>query len=114
MPSELAYHGQALDDDLELQARLVRKTLKTPFEGSATYWQGDYIEGTALARNLGHGDVLLRLNRCLAPGDPIRLELLCLPYRGLPIQMDGQVIECTPAPDTPGFVAVVHVHRNPR
>ena len=102
---------EALDDDRELQARLVRKALKAKFQGRVTYWQGDYIQGVALATNLGYGDIGLRLHRCLAPGDTIRLDLDCLTYRGLPISMEGAVVECVEPPDGEGFAAIVHVHR---
>lgn len=100
-----------LDDDRELQAWLVRRALKTRFEGRVTYSQGDYIQGLASAKNLGHGDIALRLNRGLAPGDAIRIELECLSYRGLPISLDGEVVECGPSRDGKGFAALVHVHR---
>ena len=102
---------EALDDDRELKARLVRKALKTKFQGKVTYWQGDYIQGLAMAKNLGYGDVGLKLSRCLAPGDTIRLDLECLTYRGLPIVMEGEVVECESSPDGSGFAAVVHIRR---
>ena len=117
MVTDMEYETQSLeflDEDLELQARLVRKALKTRFQGQVTYWQGDYIHGVSVAKNLGHGDIALRLNRGLAPGDAIHLELDCLTYRGLPIAMDGEVTECGPSNDGPGFVALVHVHRGRR
>lgn len=117
MVTDMAYRAQsleALDDDHELQARLVRKALKARFQGKVTYWQGDYIHGVAAAENLGHGDVALRLNRGLAPGDAIQLELNCLIYRGLPIAMEGEVVESTPPGDGKGFTALVHIHRNGR
>ena len=117
MVTDMEYEAQSLeflDEDLELQARLVRKTLKTRFQGKVTYWQGNYIHGVATAKNLGHGDIALRLNRGLAPGDAIHLELDCLTYRGLPIAMEGEVIECGPSNDGHGFVALVHVHRRRR
>lgn len=102
---------EALDEDRELQTRLVRKALKAKFQGRVTYWQGDYIQGVAMAKNLGSGDVGLKLNRCLAPGDAIRLDLDCLTYRGLPIVMEGEVIECDASRDESGFAAVVHIRR---
>ena len=101
----------ALDDDWELQARLVRKALKTRFEGRLTYRQGDYIEGVARAKNLGDGDIALRVGRYVGPGDSIQLELDCLTYRGLPISMTGNVVKCTASKDGEGFNALVHVHR---
>lgn len=117
MVTDMEYEAQSLemlDEDMELQARLVRKALKTRFQGNVTYWQGDYIHGVASAKNLGCGDIVLRLNRGLAPGDAIRLELDCLTYRGLPIAMEGEVIECNPSNDGHGFLALVHVHRGRR
>jgi len=102
---------EALDDDRELQARLVRKALKSKFKGKVTYWQGDYIQGVAMAKNIGYGDVGLKLSRCLAPEHTIRLDLDCLTYRGLPIVMEGDVVECDALPDGSGFAAVVHIHR---
>ncbi len=96
MVTGMEYRAQsleALDDDRELQVRLVRKALKARFQGKVTYWQGDYIHGVAAAKNLGHGDIALRLSRGLAPGDSIQLELDCLTYRGLPIAMAGEVVE---------------------
>ncbi len=117
MVTDMEYRAQslaALADDPELQARLVRKALKARFQGRVTYWQGDYIHGIAAAKNLGYGDVALRLNRGLAPGDAIQLELDCLTYRGLPIAMEGEVIESAPSDDGKGFTALVHIHRNGR
>jgi len=101
----------ALDDDRELQARLVRKTLKTRFQGQISYRQGDYIEGIAQAKNLGNGDIALFTHRYLGAGDAIALELDCLTYRGLPITMSGTVIKCAASKDGSGFNALVHVHR---
>jgi len=117
MVTDVEYATQSLeflDEDFELQARLVRKALKTRFQGQVTYWQGEYIHGVCAAKNLGHGDIALRLNRGLASGDAIHLELDCLTYRGLPIAMEGEVTECGPASDGRGFVALVHVHRGRR
>lgn len=101
-----------LEDDPELQARIVRKALKTDFEGRVTYRQGDYIEGSALVRNLGGGEVALLLNRFIAPEETITLELECLTYRGLPIQMTGRVESCALSKDRRGFVAIVRARRN--
>lgn len=117
MVTDMEYRTQrpeVLDDDYELQARLVRKALKARFQGKVTYWQGDYIHGVAAAKNLGHSDIALRLNRGLAPGDSIQLELDCLTYRGLPIAMEGEVVECAPSDDGKGFTALVHIHRGAR
>lgn len=96
-----------LEDDPELQARIVRKALKTDFQGRVSYRQGDYIEGTALARNLGGGDVALLLNRFIAPDETITVQLECLTYRGLPIQMNGRVTSCALSKDRRGFLAIV-------
>ncbi len=101
-----------LEDDAELQARLLKRALRTSFQGRVTYRQGDYIEGVALARNLGHGDIALKLNRYIAPGAPIDLDLDCLTYRGLPIQMRAEVESCEQGEDDKSFVAFVHVSRN--
>ena len=117
MVTDMEYEAQSLellDEDMELQARLVRKALKTRFQGKVTYWQGDYIHGVASSKNLGYGDIALQLNRGLAPGDAIHLELDCLTYRGLPIAMEGEVIECGPSKGGQGFAALVHVHRGGR
>jgi hypothetical protein len=101
-----------LEDDAELQARLVFRALKTPFQGRVTYRQGDYIEGAALARNLGRGDIALKLNRYVAPGAPIELELDCLTYRGLPIRMRAEVEACEQDETGKSFVAFAHVSRS--
>jgi hypothetical protein len=100
-----------LEDDPELQARIARKALKTDFEGRVTYRQGDYIEGTALARNIGGGEIALLLNRFIAPEETIALQLECLTYRGLPIQIAARVESCTLSKDRRGFIAVVHARR---
>ena len=101
-----------LEDDAELQARLVTRALKTPFQGRVTYRQGDYIEGAALARNLGRGDIALKLNRYVAPGAPIDLEIECLTYRGLPIRMRAEVEACEQDETGKAFVAFAHVSRS--
>jgi hypothetical protein len=100
-----------LEDDLELQARIARKALKTDFEGWVTYRQGDYIEGAARAKNIGGGEIALLLNRFIAPEETISLELDCLTYRGLPIRLTGLVESCALAKDRRGFVAVVRAYR---
>lgn len=101
-----------LEEDAELHARIVIRALKTPFQGRVTYRQGDYIEGVALARNLGHGDIALKLNRYVAPGAPLELELDCLRFRGLPIAMNAEVETCEQDEGGKGFVAFAHVSRN--
>ena len=101
-----------LQDDTELQARVVIHALKTSFEGRITYRQGDCIEGAALARNLGRGDIALKLNRYIAPGAAIDLELECLTYRGLPIQMRAVVESCERDENGKAFVAFAHVSRS--
>jgi hypothetical protein len=101
-----------LEDDVELQARLVGRALKTPFQGRVTYRQGDYIEGSAVARNLGHGDVALKLSRYIGPGEPVELELGCLTYRGLPVAMRGHAESCDQEKDGKSFVAIVHISRS--
>lgn len=101
-----------LEDDPELRERIVRKALKTDFEGRVSYRQGDYIEGTALARNLGGGEVALLLSRFIAPEETVALQLDCLTYRGLPIQMTARVESCALAKDRRGFVAIVRARRN--
>jgi hypothetical protein len=101
-----------LEDDAELEARIVMKALKTGFQGRVTYRQGDYIEGVALARNVGHGDIALKLSRYVAPGAPLQLELDCLMYRGLPIRMNAEVESCAPDKDGKSFIAFVHVSRH--
>ena len=101
-----------LEEDSELQARVVIRALKTPFQGRVTYRQGDYIEGVALARNLGHGDIALKLNRYVAPGAPMDLELDCLTYRGLPVCMRAEVESCEQDESGKSFVAFVHVSRS--
>lgn len=101
-----------LEDDPELQARIVRKALKTDFEGRVSYRQGDYIEGTALARNIGGGEVALMLSRFIAPEEIISLQLDCLTYHGLPIQMTAMVESCALSKDRRGFIAIVRARRN--
>jgi hypothetical protein len=101
-----------LEDDNELKARVVIRALKTPFEGRITYRQGDYIEGAALARNLGHGDIALKLNRYIAPGAPIELELDCLTYRGLPVCMCAEVESCEQDKESNAYIAFLHVSRS--
>jgi hypothetical protein len=100
-----------IEDDPEIQARIVRKALKTPFEGWVTYRQGDYIEGSARAKNLGGGDVVLMLNRFIAPDETVSIQLDCLNYRGLPIQMTASVESCRLSKDRRGFMAIVRAHR---
>ena len=101
-----------LEGDSALNASVVSRALKTPFQGRARYRQGDYVEGVALARNLGHGDIALKLSRYVAPGAPVDLELECLTYRGLPIAMRGEVETCEQDDGGRGFVAFVHVSRS--
>jgi len=101
-----------LDEDPELQARIARKALKTDFEGWATYRQGDYIEGSARVKNIGGGEIALLLNRFIAPDETIALQLDCLTYRGLPIQLNGLVESCSLAKDRRGFVAIVRAYRS--
>ena len=103
--------GIDLEDDAELQARVIKRALRTSFQGRVTYRQGDYISGSALARNLGHGDIALKLNRYIAPGAPIELELDCLTYRGLPIRMRADVESCEQDGSGNVFVAFAHVKR---
>jgi len=100
-----------LEHDADLQARVVRRALKTSFEGRVTYRQGDYIEGAAVARNLGRGDIALKLNRYVAPGALMDLELDCLTFRGLPVCMQAEVESCEHDESGRAFVAFVHVHR---
>ncbi len=100
-----------LDDDPELQARIARKALKTGFEGWVTYRQGDYIEGSARAKNLGGGDIALLLKRFISPDETVALQLDCLTYRGLPIQMTARVESCALSKDHRGFIAIVRAHR---
>lgn len=101
-----------LEDDPELQERIVRKALKTDFEGRVSYRQGDYIEGTALARNIGGGEIALLLNRFIAPDETVTIQLECLTYRGLPIQMTARVESCALSKDRRGFIAIVRARRN--
>lgn len=103
-----------LEGDSELQARMVIRALKTPFQGRVSYRQGEYIEGIALARNLGHGDIALKLNRYIAPGAPVDLELDCLTYRGLPVGMRAEVESCEQDETGKSYVAFLHVSRNAR
>ena len=101
-----------IEDDPQIQARIVRRALKTPFEGRVSYRQGDYIEGTARARNLGGGDVVLLLSRFIAPEETVAIQLDCLTYHGLPIQMTARVESCNLAKDRSGFIAIVSVRRS--
>ena len=100
-----------LEDDPELQARIARKALKTDFEGWVTYRQGDYIEGSAHAKNIGGGEVVLLLSRFIAPDETIAIQLDCLTYRGLPIQLTGLVESCAFSKDHRGFIAIVRAYR---
>ena len=101
-----------IEDDPEMQARIVRKALKTHFEGWVSYRQGDYIEGSARAKNLGGGDLMLTLNRFVAPEETIAIQLDCLTYRGLPIQMNARVESCQLSKDRRSFIAIVSAVRN--
>jgi len=100
-----------LEDDPELQARIARKALKSEFEGWVTYRQGDYIEGSARAKNIGGGEIALLLSRFIAPEETISIQLDCLTYRGLPIQLSGLVESCALSKDHRGFVAIVRAYR---
>lgn len=106
--------------DNELRAKLVKKAAKTRFEGQVTYWQGTSIQGVARAENLGHGDISLRLNRFVAPGDTLHLRLDCLTYRGVPIHMDVEIACCRRVYDERCFLAIAQImatqhdkHRSP-
>lgn len=93
----------------ELQARLVKKAAKTRFAGRATYWLGESIYGVAEAENLGHGDVRLKLDRFLAPGEEVQLQLDCLTYRGAPVHLNTEVISCRRSYSERCFIVLLQI-----
>lgn len=93
----------------ELQAKLAMKAARTRFAGPATYWLGRSVYGLAEAENMGHGDIRLKLDRFLAPGEEVHLQLDCLTYRGVPIHMNTEVISCRRAYTERCFVVIVHL-----
>ncbi len=93
----------------QLKSKILRKVARTRFAGRVTYQRGGSMPDSAMAKNLGHGDISLELDHFLPPGETIRLELDCLRYRGRPIPVEAEVASCRRAYDRHCFTAIVQM-----
>ncbi len=93
----------------QLKSKILRKVARTRFAGKVTFQQGGSMPDSAMAVNLGHGDISLELDHFLPPGETIRLELDCLRYRGRPIPVEAEVASCRRAYDRHCFTAIVQM-----
>ncbi len=93
--------------EAEHREELVRRAAKVRFAGQAHYWQAPDVNGTAMACNLGGGEILLRLDRFLVPGDNVYLKLDCLRYHGAPIELKAHVCWCRAAAGDGCLIAVI-------
>ena len=96
-------------DNKPLICDITRKALERNFSGSIQFAQGDYIYGEGNCTHLGDGNIRLTISRFIMTQEKIELELECLKFRGHPIHMEGQVLDCYPDANGKDFVAMMHV-----
>jgi len=88
---------------------ITRKALEQKFSGTMQFSQGNFIYGTGHCDNLKGGNIRLSISRFIMTQEKIGLELDCLKFRGHPVYLKGDVLDCYPDGNGKDFIAMVHI-----
>ena len=92
-----------------LRNALLKRAVRVPFAGTASYWQSPDMYGTGMVCNLGHGDLMFRVDRFLQPGKRIYVQLDCLRYKGAAFDVTAEVLWCRETKEQDCLVAALHL-----